>query len=185
MIAPVASSIARSTRITPLPRSMHFEFTPGFKIWLVTNHRPRVQGDDDAIWRRLRLIPFEVSFRGREDKTLGGKLHAELPGILAWAVQGCREWQREGLPECAAVTAATQEYRADEDLLGAFLAERCDLTGWVEAADLRVAYVDFCKSLGERPLATSALGRRLKERGITRTRVERDVWAYQGVSLRA
>ncbi|MGH2899552.1 MAG: DNA primase family protein, partial [Solirubrobacteraceae bacterium] len=53
----------------------HFEFAPAFKLWLVTNHRPRIDGDDDAIWRRLRLIPFNVSFEGREDRTLSAKLH--------------------------------------------------------------------------------------------------------------
>src|SRR5215212_10704422 len=56
---------------------------PEFKLVLVTNHRPKVDGDDDAIWRRLRLIPFEQSFEGREDRTLAEKLEAELPGILA------------------------------------------------------------------------------------------------------
>jgi P4 family phage/plasmid primase-like protien len=65
-----------------------FEFRPELKLWLVTNHRPRVDGDDDAIWRRLRLIPFEVSFLGREDRELRPTLERELPGIFAWAVRG-------------------------------------------------------------------------------------------------
>jgi putative DNA primase/helicase len=105
-----------------------FEFTPQFKVWLVTNHKPRVEGDDDAIWRRLRLIPFNVSFIGREDKELGSKLERELPGILAWAVRGCLAWQAEGLGLPRAVEQSTNEYRADEDLLGLFLDQRCKLT---------------------------------------------------------
>ena len=101
--------------------------------------RPRVEGDDDAIWRRLRLIPFNVSFVGNEDKELDAKLEAELPGILAWAVRGCLKWQTNGLGLPEAVEKATSEYRADEDVLGAFIAERCDLGAkiWVEPADLR------------------------------------------------
>ena len=67
----------------------HFEFRPHFKLAMITNHRPRVDGDDDAIWRRLRLIPFEQSFEGREDHDLPAKLAAELPGILRWALGGC------------------------------------------------------------------------------------------------
>jgi P4 family phage/plasmid primase-like protien len=70
-----------------------FEYLPGFKIFLVTNHRPRVEGDDEAIWRQLRLVPFNVSFKGREDDQLTEKLRGELPGILNWAVQGYLEWQ--------------------------------------------------------------------------------------------
>jgi putative DNA primase/helicase len=160
----------------------HFEYRPMFKVWLTTNHRPRVDGDDDAMWARLRLIPFEVSFRGREDRGLVDKLARELPGILAWAVQGCLEWQRDGLGTAKAVDNATAEYREDEDVLGAFLSERCELIGWVEAADFRPAYEAFCKELGERPLAASALGRRLKDRGFS---IERAHGAriYRGLRL--
>jgi putative DNA primase/helicase len=141
----------------------YFEFRPEFKLWLVTNHRPRVDGDDDAIWRRLRLIPFEVSFVGREDRELRHALETELPGILAWAVQRCLAWQRDGLGLAGAVESATREYREDEDVLGAFIDERCELglSLEVEAGALRESYEAFCKSLGERPLAASALGRRL------------------------
>jgi len=143
-----------------------FEFRPEFKLWLVTNHRPRVDGSDDAIWARLRLIPFEVSFEGREDKTIGDQLAAEAEGILAWAVRGCLEWRRDGLGLPAKVAAATAEYRQDEDVLGAFLDERCTMDGSITAADFRSAFEDFCKSVGERPVPASVLGRRLRRRGV-------------------
>ncbi len=160
-----------------------FEFTPQFKVWLITNHRPRVEGDDDAIWRRLRLIPFHVSFVGREDKELDAKLERELPGIFAWAVRGCLEWQADGLGLPSAVEQATSEYRADEDILGAFIAEQCVLDGQIEPADLRAAYEQFCDGRGERPLSASVLGRRLSRRGIKRgTRDGRGV--YSGIELR-
>jgi putative DNA primase/helicase len=161
----------------------HFEFKPQFKLWLVTNHRPRVDGDDDAIWRRLRLIPFEQSFRGREDPKLDETLQAELPGILRWAVEGCIEWKRDGLGDAAAVVRATREYREDEDTLGAFLAERCELGNRCEvlAGDLRSAYEKFCEDLGEAPLAANVLGQQLRSRGITKGGAGRRM--YRGVTL--
>ena len=164
----------------------HFEFIPQFKLVLVTNHCPRVDGDDDAIWRRLRLVPFEQSFEGREDRELGAKLEAELPGILAWAVEGCLAWLRDGIGEAAAVTHATAEYRQDEDLLGAFLAERCVTHGEVATADFREAYEQYCREVGEQPLGASVLGKRLAKRGIHRDqRSDGDRGrVYRGVSLR-
>jgi putative DNA primase/helicase len=160
----------------------HFEFVPRFKLWLVTNHRPRVDGADDAIWRRLRLVPFEVSFEGREDRNLRAELDGELPGILRWAVEGCLAWQRDGLGEAAAIEQATREYREDEDVLGAFLAERCEGEGEVETTALREAFEQFCKELGERPPAGNVLGRQLARRGIHRAGSGRRV--YRGVTLR-
>ena len=164
----------------------HFEFKPEFKLVLVTNHRPKVDGDDDAIWRRLRLIPFEQSFEGREDKALGEKLEAELPGILAWAVRGCLEWRAEGLGEAAAVTRATAEYRADEDVLGGFLAERCAMAGEVPKQELRAAYEAYCAELGEEPLRANVLGKRLAKRGVKSAKRGQAGQAsvYKGVSLR-
>lgn len=161
----------------------HFEFVPEFKLWLVTNHRPRVDGGDDAIWRRLRLIPFEVNFLGREDRELKGKLEAELPGIFNWALEGCLAWQRDGLGGADAVTTATREYREDEDVLGAFLADRCELgSGSVETTGFRAAYESYCEELGEEPLRANILGRELTERGIRRGGAQRRF--YQGVGLK-
>ncbi|MEK6271386.1 MAG: phage/plasmid primase, P4 family [Actinomycetota bacterium] len=160
----------------------HFEFQPDFKLWLVTNHRPRVDGADDAIWRRLRLIPFEVSFEGREERELPATLIEELPGILSWAVEGCLDWQRNGLGAAAAVERATRAYRKDEDVLGAFLADRCALDGEVPVPELRAAYDDYCKTEGERPLAANMLGRQLAARGIRRGGKGDSL--YRGVSLR-
>jgi putative DNA primase/helicase len=75
-----------------------FEFLPEFKILLAVNHKPLIRNTDHAIWRRIRLVPFTVTIPEAErDKDLPDKLRRELPGILAWAVQGCLDWQREGL----------------------------------------------------------------------------------------
>lgn len=159
-----------------------FEFKPQFKIVLVSNHKPHVDGNDDAIWRRICLVPFEVSFEGREDRQLRATLEAELSGILAWAVRGCLYWQREGLGQADAITEASREYRRDEDALGAFLEERCALVGSVATSELREAYERFSAEVGVKPLAANALGRELRKRGIKpvsgRTR------RYLGLSLR-
>jgi len=157
-----------------------FEFTPRFKLVFVTNHKPRVS-DDDAIWARLRLVPFDVCFEGREERTLPAKLEAELPGILAWAVQGCIDWQHDGLGQAGAVTRATTAYRQDEDVLGAFLEERCTMQGEVESVALREAYETYCKQIGETPLAANVLGKRLARRSIVK--IKRS-GVYRGVSLR-
>jgi putative DNA primase/helicase len=161
----------------------HFEFRPTFKLLLITNHLPRVDGDDDAIWRRLRLVPFERSFEGREDRDLSAALHAELPGILAWAVRGCLAWQTHGLGQAGAVTQATAEYRSDEDSLGAFLAECTTHGGEVRAPELRSAYEDHCAQAGEKPLSSSALGKRLAKRGVRAERRGQGQRAYVGIHL--
>lgn len=116
-------------------REDFWEFAPTHKIVLCTNHRPAVRGNDHGIWRRLLLVPFQVRFWDpdrnetgpahlRQDKDLKAKLKAESAGILAWLVRGCLAWQREGLEQPPDVRETTEEYRADQDVLGRFLGER-------------------------------------------------------------
>jgi putative DNA primase/helicase len=90
-----------------------FEYTPQFKLFLATNHRPVITQSDFGIWRRLVLIPFTQNFDGREDKQLERKLiEKELPGILNWALEGLRKWKDEGLTKKPkAVIEATAKYR--------------------------------------------------------------------------
>lgn len=161
-----------------------FEFTPHFKLWFATNSLPRVDGADDAIWRRVLPVPFEVSFEGREDRELIGALEAELPGILAWAVRGCLAWQRDGLQPPAAVQQAKSAYRQGEDILGSFLSERCalELGGYVTVADFRESYESYCKEIGERAPSGVALGKQMSKRGHPSSKIaERRV--YEGLKL--
>jgi putative DNA primase/helicase len=103
-----------------------FEFQPTWKIFLAANHKPVIRGTDHAAWRRIKLVPFTVTIPPEEqDKTLPQKLLAELPGILAWAVRGCLEWQRNGLAEPEDVRAATDAYRAEQDSLAMFINAYC------------------------------------------------------------
>lgn len=103
-----------------------FSFMPEFKIWIDTNFRPHIDGDDDAMWGRVKLIPFNVVIpEGERDPNLADKFKAELPGILNWAIQGLRDWRRVGLQAPVKIKEATEEYRASEDTLSDFLEERC------------------------------------------------------------
>ena len=104
-----------------------FEFDPQFKLFIDANHKPHISGTDQAIWNRLRLIPFNVSIpKDQQDKSLLVKLAAESPGILAWAVQGCLRWRAEGLGAPVAVAQATESYRDEMDPVADFVAECCD-----------------------------------------------------------
>jgi putative DNA primase/helicase len=149
-------------------RGEWFSFEPQFKLWLSTNHLPRIRGTDHAIWRRLSLVPFAVTIPdAAQDKELPAKLAGELPGILAWAVRGCLDWQQQGLAAPAAVSAATDGYRVEQDLLGRFLAERCEIDprAEVQAADLWDAYCKWAEANRERTGTQTSFGRELTERG--------------------
>jgi len=148
-----------------------FEFRPVMKLWLTVNRLPRVDGDDHAIWRRLQVIPFTTRIR-RPDKALPRKLRAELPGILAWAVRGCLEWQRDGLGTCGAIDHAAAGYRRHEDRVGLFLDECCELdpAARVENGALRDAYQAWEKARGGTPAAD--LLDRLDKRGFATYRTK-------------
>lgn len=99
-----------------------FEYTPEFKIWVATNHKPVIRGTDVGIWRRIKLIPFEVNIPPEKvDKSLRYKLRKEMPQILHWAVQGCIKWQKHGIQEPECVLQAVREYKNEMDLLTGFL----------------------------------------------------------------
>lgn len=151
-------------------RGEWFSFRPEFKIWLGTNHKPEIRGTDDAIWDRIRLVPFNVRIPPAEqDKALKDKLLTEAPGILAWAVDGCLAWQRDGLGEPAEVVEATQGYRSAEDVIGRFLGERCEFheTANVTKKALYGAYKSWCEDFGERFVTQKAFGMSLIERELS------------------
>ncbi len=108
-------------------RQDFFDFEPIFKLMIAGNHKPGLRSVGEAIRRRVHLLPFTVTIPPAErDRKLARKLKAEWPGILAWAMAGCLEWQRIGLAPPAAVTAATQEYFAGEDVIQAWIDECCE-----------------------------------------------------------
>jgi putative DNA primase/helicase len=148
-------------------REDFWTFPPTHKLWLAGNHRPVVRGDDEGIWRRMRLIPFTVTIpEADRDTALPEKLRAELPGLLAWAVQGCLQWVRDGLRAPTLVRDATAAYRAENDVLGQFLRERVriDMSGMVSRAELRSTYEIWCREMGAEPVGARRLASRLRER---------------------
>ncbi len=162
-------------------REDYWQFTPTHKVILACNRRPVVKGTDVAIWRRLKLIPFKVVIPPAErDKHLPEKLRAELPGILAWAVRGCSDWQQHGLGEPKAVIDATADYQTAEDVLANFIAECCAIGPGtrVKARDLLAAYREWA---GDKYLTTRRLTQMLEERGVERFR-NNGVW-YRNLEL--
>jgi len=148
-----------------------FEFRPTFKIFLATNHKPNIRGTDHAIWRRIRLVPFMVTIPDNEqDKKLPDKLRDEAPGILAWIVRGCLEWQREGLGAPAEIRSATHDYRTEQDILGRFLDECTQVSdsNEVSAGTLYEVYQWWCSKNGEHIDNSTRFGRAMSERGFTR-----------------
>lgn len=154
-----------------------FEFTPEFKLWIGTNHKPVIRGTDTGIWRRVHLIPFTVQIpEEKVDKRLVYKLRQELPGILAWAVDGCMLWQREGLRKPAAVEEATKEYRSEMDVVAAFLDACCERgMGREKTTDLYQAYSAWADENNEYKMSSRKFGMELAKQF---TRVKSDGKCY-------
>src|SRR5215210_1911154 len=170
----------------------NFDFKPEFKLWLSTNNKPVIQGTDDAIWDRIRLIPFTQRFDGdRQDPKLPEKLRGEMAGVLAWMVEGCVEWQEQGLGEPESVRAATDQYRAEMDTLAAFLDEECVIApdSRVLAERLYQSYAMWCDKSGERRDPKKAFVARLEERGFKRRRetsgVNKGRYIWLGIGFRS
>jgi putative DNA primase/helicase len=165
--------------------SEFFEFKPEFKLWLSTNHKPVIRGTDIAIWRRIRLIPFTVSFAPeKQDRRLIDTLRGELPGVLAWAVRGCLQWKKSGLGVPEEVTIATDDYRCEMDTIAEFLQECCIQKRNAEssAKALYQAFVKWVDQTGERKMSQRAFGLKLSERNFDRYH-GRDGWRWLGVGL--
>lgn len=150
-----------------------FEFIPEFKLWMATNHKPKITGNDLGIWRRIRLIPFNVIIPEEErDKELGHKLQRELPGILNWALAGCAEWMKIGLKEPKEVLSATENYQSEMDTLFMFITDCIEEKpdSYLKAGDLYRVYENWCSQNGEYKLSSTKFSMRLKERGFKQGR---------------
>ncbi len=169
-------------------RAEFFDFKPTHKLWLSTNHKPEIRGTDNAIWRRIRLVPFNVRIGDDEiDRELPEKLRAELPGILAWAVRGCLDWQRRGgLGEPDEVREATEDYRAEMDVLASFIDDCCAVYPEARATSkaLYEAYTTWCEENRESADKKRNFGARLRERGFERARGTGNVHVRLGIALR-
>jgi putative DNA primase/helicase len=164
-----------------------FQFYPEFKLWLASNYLPEIKDTSYAMWRRIRLVPFDVQFTDEtDDQDLKRKLLAELPGILTWAVQGCRAWQRDGLTAPASVLKATVEYQHSQDPIADFIDERIELSDVFVSTKAEVyrTYETWCKKNGEIPLSNLRLTADLKARGWIDARLHGGIRSWKGVAVR-
>jgi putative DNA primase/helicase len=171
-------------------RKEFFEFRPTFLLMLATNHKPRFRGQDEGLWRRVKMIPFKRYFAPNErDYDLDAKLQAEAQGIATWAVRGAMRWYAAGLGDPKVIKAAVKEYRETSDALAGFfpgvmqLAEGAQTLG----AEAFTAYLDWCEAenLPQRERWTRrAFYVAMEERGVHRKSVNKGV-ALVGVRLAA
>jgi putative DNA primase/helicase len=168
-----------------------FQFSPTGKFFLAVNHLPEVADDSEGFWRRIRLIPFLKQFsesNGTADKNLLDKLKAEAPGILAWAIKGCLQWQASGLGVPQIIEGATAEYRENSDPLADYIEERCVVgpKESVEAGALWDAYYGWAaENLDRAVLDRKGFSRRLQTRGFKKDRVGKNrTWTWFGIALK-
>jgi putative DNA primase/helicase len=166
-------------------RENFWEFNPTHTLIMATNHKPVVRGTDHGIWRRIKLVPFTVTVDdANADKAMCEKLKSEFSGILAWCIRGCLAWRERGLDAPSEVIEATEGYRKEQDVIGAFLEERC-LTGpqyRVKAGALYEQYKLWSESCNEFVVTQRAFGESIQEKGIEK-RVSNGKW-YLGIGLR-
>ena len=165
------------------------EFKPTWKLWVSVNHRPRVSPTDPAIWTRLMIIPFDVSFEGREDRSLKERLLAELQGILAWAVEGYRMYQCEGLnpPEC--VRLSKEDYKKGMNQLNEFVEDECILDSGLSvlSGELYGHYLEYSNANGNRyPVGQKKFAPLLAVMGVQRGRAgnRRGDRTFVGIGLK-
>jgi putative DNA primase/helicase len=163
-----------------------FRFNPLMKIFLATNNKPTIVGQDYGIWRRVKLIPFNVTIpESEKDPELYDKLLEELSGILNWAIQGCLDWQSQGLNPPQEVLQATQQYKNEQDVLNQFLEEECILASSVSctAKELYACYCKWNEENGEKPDSQKRFGAALiKKDGIDR--YKSGTYYYSGIRPR-
>lgn len=144
-----------------------FEFTPQFKLWMATNHKPYIRGTDDGIWRRMAIVPFNVQIPEHEvDKKLTHKLKREINAILHWCAEGYLKWQQNGLKEPSTVKAQRNEYRTEMDPIEEFIQECCSLDGNLaeRGSILFESYDNWAKDNNQYRMSSTKFGREISKK---------------------
>lgn len=167
-------------------RQDFFTFTPTFKLTVVGNHQPILKNVDEAARRRFRIVPFTRKPE-KPDRQLEEKLKAEWPAILRWMIEGCLDWQANGLVQPQSVASATESYFADQDLFGQWLADECDVdpendAKWESVAALYASWSAYAKAAGEDPSSVRNMGPALLKRGLRPHRLNK-ARGYRGIQL--
>jgi putative DNA primase/helicase len=180
-------SLTGGDRITArFMRQDFFEYVPQFKLIVAGNHKPGLRNVDEAIRRRLHLIPFTVTIGEQErDPDLVEKLKTEYPGILQWAIEGCIMWQWDGLKPPAVVRDATSQYLTAEDAIGRWIDDCCVLNPqcWSSSTALYHNHKEWCEQVGERCRSQKGFVQALEARGFPRERTDR-AKGITGIGLR-
>lgn len=162
-------------------RQEFFEFKPAFLLLLATNHKPRFKGQDDGLWRRVKLLQFSRYFAPAErDHNLTATLKDEAPGIIAWAVRGAVEWYRDGLQDPDVIREATREYRETSDPLAGFFPGVIvpDPDGRILGNEAFGAYLEWCEAEnlpGKERWTRRGFYSAMEERGAVRHSVSKGV----------
>jgi putative DNA primase/helicase len=166
-----------------------FDFVPKFKLWIVGNHKPRLDNVDEAMRRRMLLVPFTVQIPPEErDPDLPAKLKAEWPAILRWAIDGSLEWQRIGLAPPKIVTEATDEYFDDQDTVKQWLEDRIEDAGphaFTAAKELFASWKLWCDERNHRPGTSHALSEALTDRGHVRKRQHGGIRGFRNLVMKS
>ena len=164
-------------------------FPETHKLWIDANHKPELPAADAAVWNRVHLVPFAVTIpKDRQDRELTAKLLQEGEGILAWLVEGAKQWYAEGMPQSKAVDEATQAWHKEVDRLAEYLDEytekATDKEAWVRNKALYGAYKSWCEGNGERYLSQALFSHQMEAKGYAKKREEKgNVWL--GIRFRA
>ena len=165
----------------------NFEFKPKFKLFLAVNHLPTIKGQDFGIWRRIKEVPFNARFEGKnDDKQLKYKLKLEYEGILNWIVEGCYLWQNEGLGTCQTIQETTNRYKCDQDNLSDFKFDCCLIGNnfTIGSSKLYEAYRDYETTRGNmRTMSQKNFANYLNEGGF-KTKHNRDGNYFIGITLK-
>jgi len=166
----------------------YFAYFPTYKLWLACNHKPKIRGTDQAIWDRVKVVPFNNRFvkgSAQTDKDLVEKLKKEGPGILAWMVDGARQWVEKGLGDCQQVEDAIKDYRTEEDVFQEFLDDAVVKSPGAFTSVLEVwqKYNDWAKTNGHPEMSnTTAMGIEMKQRGYVKA-MKSNQRGYSDISL--
>lgn len=163
-----------------------FDFQPEFKVVLSSNHLPKIRGQEEGIWRRVLLVPFDqVIPKTERDPELMAKLKAEAPGILDWCIDGWREYAMQGLNPPALIRDATSQYREEMDNIGSFLlqlTERAPPDSSVQSSHLYELYRDWAKVSAIDPVSQTGFSNDLSGKGYRKTKS--NIMAWRGLKLK-
>jgi putative DNA primase/helicase len=169
-------------------RQDFFDFTPTFKLFIAGNHKPRLSTIDEAIKRRMLVVPFTVQIPVNErDRKLPEKLWSEREAILRWCIDGCLEWQRIGLAPPPSVRKTTNEYFEDQDNLGQWLEDCVNLDAGIFGFELSLvlfaSWKNWCERQNLKPGSEKTFAEALRDRGFEKDRKEHGR-GFAGISLK-